>query len=68
MFFPSSGWKSRDSVPKLVDEYMAGDLMVDEFVTFTMPLDSINTAFDYMHHGKRFVDFRQISQNIVIIS
>jgi len=46
------GWKSRDSVPKLVDEYMAGGLKVDEFVTFTLPLDGINTAFDYMHQGK----------------
>lgn len=46
------GWKSCDSVPKLVDEYMAGKLKVDEFVTHTMPLDKINEAFDLMHSGK----------------
>jgi len=46
------GWKSRDSVPKLVEEYMTGgDLKVDEFVTFTLPLSEINTAFKYMHDG-----------------
>jgi len=47
------GWKSRDSVPKLVEEYMFGngDLKVDEFVTFTLPLSEINTAFKYMHDG-----------------
>ena len=52
---PSSGWKSRDDVPKLVDEYMAGVLKVDEFVTFTLPLEQIIQAFDYMHEGKRWV-------------
>ncbi|ESO89065.1 hypothetical protein LOTGIDRAFT_228995 [Lottia gigantea] len=46
------GWKSRDSVPKLVDEYMRKELKVDEFVSFTLPLDKINEAFDYMHSGK----------------
>jgi S-(hydroxymethyl)glutathione dehydrogenase / alcohol dehydrogenase len=48
------GWKSRDSVPKLVDKYMAGELKVDEFVTHTMPLAKINEAFDLMHAGKRY--------------
>lgn len=46
------GWKSIDSVPKLVEEYLSGKLMVDEFVTHTMPLDKINEAFDLMHQGK----------------
>ena len=48
-----SGWKSRDSVPKLVESYMKGQLEVDKFVSFDVPLDEINTAFDYMHSGKR---------------
>ena len=26
------GWKSRDDVPKLVEEYMAGKIKVSEFV------------------------------------
>ncbi|XP_046584789.1 alcohol dehydrogenase class-3-like [Haliotis rubra] len=46
------GWKSRDSVPKLVLEYMKKELKVDEFVSFTFPLEQVNTAFDYMHSGK----------------
>ena len=49
------GWKSRDSVPKLVDEYMNKGLMVDEFVSHTMPLEKVNEAFDLMHAGKRWV-------------
>lgn len=46
------GWKSRDSVPKLVQEYMSGKLKVDEFVSHTMDLDHINEAFDLMHSGQ----------------
>ncbi|XP_071106701.1 alcohol dehydrogenase class-3-like [Haliotis cracherodii] len=46
------GWKSRDSVPRLVEEYMKKELKVDEFVSFSFPLEEINTAFDYMHSGK----------------
>jgi len=45
------GWKSRDDVPKLVDEYLHGKMKVDEFVTHTFPLTEINTAFDVMHAG-----------------
>ncbi|CAB4012427.1 Alcohol dehydrogenase class-3 [Paramuricea clavata] len=44
------GWKSRDGVPKLVDEYMAGKLKVDEFITSNMTLEKINDAFELMHH------------------
>ena len=46
------GWKSRDSVPKLVEQYLSGDLKVDEFLTTTMPIESVNTAFDLMRKGK----------------
>lgn len=46
------GWKSRNDVPKLVDDYLAGKLNVDDFVTFQMPLKEINKAFDLMHEGK----------------
>eukprot|EP00123_Amoebidium_parasiticum_P001518 comp12630_c0_seq1/m.7675 comp12630_c0_seq1/g.7675 ORF comp12630_c0_seq1/g.7675 comp12630_c0_seq1/m.7675 type:complete len:381 (-) comp12630_c0_seq1:408-1550(-) len=47
------GFKSRDSVPKLVEDYMGGKLMVDEFVTHNFGLNDINKAFDAMHgHGK----------------
>uniref|UniRef100_A0A8C8JR85 S-(hydroxymethyl)glutathione dehydrogenase n=1 Tax=Oncorhynchus tshawytscha TaxID=74940 RepID=A0A8C8JR85_ONCTS len=46
------GWKSVDSVPKLVTDYMNKKLKVDEFVTHTLPFDQINEAFDLMHAGK----------------
>jgi len=45
------GYKSVDSVPKLVNDYMNKKLMVDEFVTHEMDLKDINLAFDYMHQG-----------------
>jgi len=51
--FLMTGWKSRDSVPELVKEYLGGRLKVDEFVTHTLPLNKINDAFDLMHHGQR---------------
>ncbi|CAM6000832.1 unnamed protein product [Sphagnum balticum] len=46
------GWKSRDSIPKLVQEYQDGKLEVDKFVTHTMSLAKINEAFDLLHAGK----------------
>jgi len=46
------GYKSRDSVPKLVEEYLAGEMKLDEFITGHMPLDKINEAFDDMHAGR----------------
>lgn len=48
------GWKSADSVPKLVAEYMNKDsgLLLDEFITHTMGLDKINEAFTLMREGK----------------
>ncbi len=46
------GVKGRTELPGMVNQYMSGDIKLDEFITFTMPLDEINTAFDYMHEGK----------------
>ncbi|KAH1169598.1 alcohol dehydrogenase class-3 [Mauremys mutica] len=46
------GWKSVESVPKLVAEYMSKKIKVDEFVTHTLPFDKINEAFELMHAGK----------------
>ena len=46
------GYKSRSQVPGLVDKFMEGKLNVDDFITFNLPLDQINVAFDYMHEGK----------------
>lgn len=52
-----SGWKSRDSVPTLVDKYMKKELKIDEFITHNMPLEKINESFDLMHAGKRYNHF-----------
>ena len=46
------GVKGRSQLPGYVEMYMKGDVKVDEFVTYTMPLDDINRAFDLMHEGK----------------
>jgi S-(hydroxymethyl)glutathione dehydrogenase/alcohol dehydrogenase len=46
------GCKGRSQLPGMVDQYMNGDIKIDEFITYTMPLDDINRAFDLMHEGK----------------
>lgn len=46
------GVKGRTQLPEYVERYMKGEIKIDEMVTYTMPLDDINTAFDLMHEGK----------------
>jgi S-(hydroxymethyl)glutathione dehydrogenase/alcohol dehydrogenase len=46
------GVKGRTELPGYVERYMAGEIKIDEMITFTMPLEEINTAFEYMHDGK----------------
>ncbi len=46
------GCRGRSELPGMVDQYMNGEIKVDEFITHTMPLEDINTAFDLMHEGK----------------
>uniref|UniRef100_A0A8P0P0D8 Alcohol dehydrogenase class-3 n=1 Tax=Canis lupus familiaris TaxID=9615 RepID=A0A8P0P0D8_CANLF len=46
------GWKSVESVPKLVSEYMSRKIKVDEFVTHSLSFDQINEAFDLLHARK----------------
>jgi S-(hydroxymethyl)glutathione dehydrogenase/alcohol dehydrogenase len=46
------GCKGRSQLPGMVDQYMHGDIKVDEFITHTMGLEDINKAFDLMHQGK----------------
>jgi S-(hydroxymethyl)glutathione dehydrogenase/alcohol dehydrogenase len=46
------GCKGKSQLPGMVDQYMAGDIKVDEFITHTMGLEDINHAFDLMHEGK----------------
>lgn len=45
------GWKSKDSVPQLVQDYMAKKLILDEFITHTLPFEKINEGFDLLHSG-----------------
>jgi S-(hydroxymethyl)glutathione dehydrogenase/alcohol dehydrogenase len=46
------GVKGRTELPGYVDQYMSGEINLDDMVTFTMPLSEINKAFDLMHEGK----------------
>ncbi|EPS28118.1 S-(hydroxymethyl)glutathione dehydrogenase [Penicillium oxalicum] len=45
------GIKGRTQLPGLVDDYLAGKLKVDEFITHREPLSKINTAFEEMKKG-----------------
>ncbi len=46
------GVKGRSQLPGIVEQYMAGEFGLQEFITHTMSLDEINSAFDLMHEGK----------------
>lgn len=46
------GAKGKDDVPTAVDDYMKGELKVDEFITHHFPLHEINKSFDVMHKGE----------------
>lgn len=46
------GCKGRSQLPGMVDQYLNGEIKIDEFITYTMPLEDINRAFDLMHDGK----------------
>ncbi|AKG15492.2 S-(hydroxymethyl)glutathione dehydrogenase [Moraxella bovoculi] len=46
------GVKGRTELPNMIDQYMKGEFKLTDFITHTMPLDEINTAFDLMHEGK----------------
>ena len=46
------GVKGRSQLPGYVEKYLSGELKVDEFISYTMPLEEINKAFELMHEGK----------------
>jgi S-(hydroxymethyl)glutathione dehydrogenase/alcohol dehydrogenase len=46
------GVKGRTELPGYVDRYMSGEINLDDFVTYKLPLKDINKAFDLMHEGK----------------
>jgi len=46
------GVKGRTDLPGYVESYLNGEIKIDEMVTFELPLEDINKAFDYMHNGE----------------
>ncbi|MCV6589476.1 MAG: S-(hydroxymethyl)glutathione dehydrogenase/class III alcohol dehydrogenase [Marinobacterium sp.] len=46
------GVKGRSELPGYVEQYINGEIKIDDFVTHTMGLEDINKAFDLMHEGK----------------
>jgi S-(hydroxymethyl)glutathione dehydrogenase/alcohol dehydrogenase len=46
------GTKGKTQLPGLIQKYKDGVLKIDEFITYTLPLDKINEAFDLMLAGK----------------
>ena len=46
------GVRGRSELPDYVERYLNGEFRLDDFITHTMPLQDINTAFDLMHEGK----------------
>jgi len=46
------GVKGRSQLPGMVEDAMRGDIQLAPFVTHTMGLEDINTAFELMHEGK----------------
>jgi S-(hydroxymethyl)glutathione dehydrogenase/alcohol dehydrogenase len=46
------GYKSREAVPLLVEDYLQGKLKLDELITHTVPLEEINEAFELLKSGK----------------
>ena len=46
------GVRGRTELPGYVDRYLSGEIKIDPFVTYDLPLDDINAAFDHMHAGR----------------
>ncbi len=46
------GVKGRSQLPQIVEQYLAGEFKLDDFITHTMALEQVNEAFDLMHEGK----------------
>ena len=46
------GVRGRSELPGYVERYLNGEFELDTFITHTMGLEDINTAFDLMHEGK----------------
>ncbi|KYO37987.1 hypothetical protein Y1Q_0019472 [Alligator mississippiensis] len=47
------GWKTKDSIPKLVSGYMEKKFNPDVLITHTLPFEKINEGFELLCAGKR---------------
>ena len=45
------GARGRTDVPRIVDWYMDGKIMIDDLITHVLPLERINEGFELMHAG-----------------
>lgn len=54
-FYLRKGFKSKDSVPKLVRDYMSGKIKLDEFITHKMSLEQVNDAINLMKTGEWYI-------------
>ena len=46
------GFKSKDSVPKLVADFMAKKFSLDSLITHVLPFEKINEGFELLRSGK----------------
>nr|DBA28827.1 TPA: hypothetical protein GDO54_009120 [Pyxicephalus adspersus] len=46
------GFKTKDAIPQLVSDYIAGKLDVDGLITHTLPFTKINEGFELLRSGK----------------
>ena len=46
------GVKGRSELPGMVEDSMSGKIDLAPYVTHTLPIEQINTAFDLLHEGK----------------
>ena len=46
------GVKGRSELPGFVEKYLGGQINLDDLISYEMPLEDINRAFDLLHEGK----------------
>lgn len=46
------GVKGRSELPGMVEDSMSGKLDLSPYVTHTLPMEQVNTAFELLHEGK----------------
>ncbi len=57
------GVRGRSELPTYVERYLQGEFRLDDFITHTMPLKEVNTAFELMHEGKSIRSVIHYGQN-----